>query len=175
MIINSLREKLKDYKFLPITEDNIEEAFQLMRSNTYFYSRTQFHELTLEECREDITARPPETTADQKFFLGIYEEDKMIAVLDYLEGYPKKETAFIGLFMLNHEVHGKGIGKSMIDAFIQSAKENQFTEVKLGCFETNEVGYQFWSKMGFITEKVIQREVDGRELNLNVMQLLIAV
>ncbi len=170
MIIHSLREKLKNYKIIPITEENIEEAFQLMRSNTYFYSKTQFHELTLEECREDITALPPDTTIDQKFFLGIYEEDRMIAVLDYLEGYPTKDTAFIGLFMLDNEIHGMGIGKNIIDAFIRSAKENQYIKVKLGCFETNEIGHRVWSKLGFEKERETKREVDGRELNLIVMQ-----
>jgi RimJ/RimL family protein N-acetyltransferase len=146
MIINNLKEKLKDYDILPITEENIEEAFQLMRSNTYFYSRTQFHELTLQECKEDITALPPGTTLDQKFFVGIYEIDKLVAVLDYIEGYPEKEIAFIGFFMLANEVHGKGIGKKMIQAFIESAKQNHFKEVRLGCYETNEIGYLFGVK-----------------------------
>ncbi len=173
MIINNLKEKLKDYNIHPITEENIEEAFQLMRSNTYFYSRTQFHELTLQECKEDITALPPDTSLDQKFFVGIYENDKLVAVLDYLEGYPQNGIAFIGLFMLANEVHGKGIGKKMIQAFIESAKQNKFNEIKLGCFETNEVGHLFWSKMGFVNEREIIREVDGRELNLIVMRRLL--
>ncbi len=173
MIINELREKLKEYRIIPITEDNLEEAFQLMHCNTYFYSRTQFHELTLEECREDMTALPPNTDMKQKYYLGIYEGDQMIAVLDYIEGYPEKEVAFIGLFILNHEIHGRGLGRHLISTFIEAARDNRFTEIKLGCYETNEIGYSFWSRMGFVKERETIREVDGRELNLIVMHMLL--
>jgi L-amino acid N-acyltransferase YncA len=72
--------------------------------------------------------------------------------------------------MLANEVHGKGIGKKMIQAFIESAKQNHFKEVRLGCYETNEIGYLFWSKMGFVNEREVKREVDGKELNLIVMK-----
>ncbi len=171
MIIDFLKEKYTEYNIVPINESNIDEAFMLMKSNKYFYSRTLFHELTIEECIEDITYIPPNTNLQQKFYVGIYREDSMIALLDYLEGYPSKNIVYIGFFILNADQHGKGLGRYFIETFFQAAKVNGFDEVKLACYEVNERGYLFWSRMGFITEKISKRMVDDRELNLIEMKI----
>ena len=171
MIIDSLKEKLSEYRIVPINEINIEEAFKLMKTNTYFYSKTQRHELTLDECIDDITALPPNTTLQQKFFIGIYLDDNLIAILDYVEGYPCTNIVYLGFFILHMDMHGKGLGKTFISTFLDSAKINKFEEVKLACYEANEIGYLFWSRMGFITEKVSKRIVDEKEFTLLEMRM----
>ncbi|MBS4535329.1 GNAT family N-acetyltransferase [Clostridium sp. D2Q-14] len=154
-----------------IDENNIEDAFKLMQSNTYFYSRTQSHILTLDECREDITALPPKVDLEQKFFMGFYKGDDMIAVLDYVEGYPNENVLYLGFFMLHMDKHEKGIGRQIINTFIKTTKNNNFAEIKLACYETNEIGYLFWSKMGFSVEKMSKKVVDGRKYNLVEMHI----
>ena len=101
------------------------------------------------------------------------KEYRIIPMTYYIKGYPEKEVAFIGLFILNQEIHGKRFGRQLINTFIESARDNEFTEIKLGCYETNEIGYSFWSRMGFVKERETIREVDGRELNLIVMHMLL--
>lgn len=171
MIIDYLKEMLTEYRIVPINESNIEDAFMLMKTNTYFYSRTQLHELTLEECIDDITSLPPNTKLQQKFFMGIYLGESLIAVFDYVEGYPCNNIVYVGFFMLRMDIHGKGLGKYFIHTFIESAKINKFEEIKLACYETNEIGYLFWSKMGFLTEKISKRLVDEKEFNLIEMKM----
>ncbi len=171
MIIDDLRKGLFAYNVVRIDENNIEDAFKLMQSNTYFYSRTQSHILTLEECKEDITALPPNTDLEQKFFMGIYIKDELIAILDYVEGYPHKNVVYLGFFMLHMDKHKKGIGRQLINVLIQAAKDNNFIEMKLACYETNETGYLFWRKMGFTVEKISKREVDEKEYNLLEMHI----
>lgn len=171
MIIDCLKEKLTEYRIVPIHESNIEDAFKLMQSNTYFYSRTQLHELTLDECRDDITALPPNTSLKQKFYLGIYFGVCLIAILDYVEGYPCNNIVYLGFFMMRMDKHGKGLGKHLINTLIESAKINDFVEIKLACFEVNEIGYLFWSRLGFSTEKISKRIVDEKEFNLIEMKM----
>lgn len=171
MITDYLNEKLTEYRIVPINEINIEEVFMLMRTNTYFYSRTQLHELTLEECIDDIASFPPNINLQQKFYVGIYLGDCLIALLDFIEGFPSDNIVYIGFFMLNIDMHGKGAGKYLIETFIQSAKINEFEEIKLACYEANEIGYLFWTKMGFTTEKIPKRIVDEKEFNLIEMKM----
>ena len=152
MIIDDLRKELTEYRIVPIDENNVEDAFKLMQTNVYFYLKTQSHSLNLDECKEDITALPPNTNLEQKFFMGVYSGNDMIAVLDYVEGYPNENVVYLGFFMLHANNHGKGTGRQFINTFIQAAKNNDFLEIKLACYETNEIGYLFWSSMGFSVE-----------------------
>jgi RimJ/RimL family protein N-acetyltransferase len=170
MIIDDLREELTDYNIVKISKDNIQDVFKLMQSNPYFYEKTQFHSLTIEECLEDITALPPNTDLEQKTYIAFYEKDEIVAVLDYIEKYPDQNTVYIGFFMLHMNKHGKNIGRQIINHFIEACINNNYKEIKLACFEPNEIGYRFWSKMGFTVEKITDREVDGRILKLLEMK-----
>lgn len=170
MILDELKSKFNgEYTIVSVTENIIDDVFELMRQNTYFYSKTQAHDITIEECREDIYALPPGTDISQKYYVAFYKGNECAAVLDYIEGYPNNTVAFIGLFMLHPKFHRTGIGSRIISSFIDCAQRSGFAEIKLGCFEANEIGLSFWRRMGFIQEKTSVRETDGMLLNLTHM------
>jgi GNAT superfamily N-acetyltransferase len=174
MILDELKSKLGgEYSIISVTENIINDVFELMKQNTYFYSKTQAHDITIEECREDIYALPPGTEISQKFYVALFKGNECAAVLDYIEGYPNKSVTFIGLFMLHPKFHRTGIGSRIIRNFIDCAQSSGFAEIKLGCFEANEIGLSFWRRMGFIEEKTSVRETDGMLLNLIHMHMVL--
>lgn len=160
MILEDLETRLIDYQLIKISNDNIHDVYELMKTNTYYYSKVHFYDLTIEECLEDITALPPNTNIKQKFYYGIYKHHHLIAIIDYIEQYPNDDTIYLGLFMLNQEYHGQGIAKYIIEIFKEVVKVNNFKYIELGCYEVNEIGYRFWDKMGF---KIIDTKVNDIE------------
>ena len=162
MILDDLRTTFKNkYEIRDMTHENLKDAFEVMCANTHFYSKIQSHPVSLSECKEDLYTLPPHTTLDQKHYVAFYLQDKCVALLDYVESYPNTSTVYLGLFMLHPRYHKSGIGKELVDAFIKSVEMNGFLEVKLCCYQVNEVGHNFWTKMGFVTEKESTRETDG--------------
>lgn len=171
MILEDLKQKLKQrYTIKKITESNINDSYNLMKDNKYYYSRTQFHEVNLKECLNDLIKLPPDTEISQKFYIGIYEEDHCIALLDYVERYPKDSVVYLGLYMLSIEKHGKNIASSIINQFFECTKSNGFTEIKLSCYEKNEIGMKFWTKLGFTIEKESSRVIDSQTFKLMELQ-----
>ena len=61
---------------------------------------------------EDMTALPPEKCAEDKHYLGFFDGETLIAVLDLIERYPKNDTAYIGFFMTKKERQGYGLGST---------------------------------------------------------------
>lgn len=171
MILGDLKAKLIEYELIKNSEDNIQDVYQLMKSNLYYNSKVHFHDLMIEECLQDITAIPPNTNISQKFYYGIYKKYELIAIIDYIEKYPNEDTVFLGLFMLNPNYHRKGIAKHIIDCFKEVVKENHFKYIELGCYEVNEVGYRFWNKMGFKIIDTKVNDINGHELNLLKMRI----
>ena len=171
MILADLEKKFSgQYSIIKISESILDDVFEIMKQNNYYYSRTQLHDVTMEECQEDIYALPPYTDMSQKFYLAFYKENKCIALLDYVEGYPASDVVYLGLFMLNTKFQRAGVGSDIISIFVDCIKNNGFKDINLCCYEANDIGYTFWKRMGFIKQKVTTREKDGKIYNLIHMQ-----
>ncbi|MBP1927183.1 GNAT superfamily N-acetyltransferase [Sedimentibacter acidaminivorans] len=170
MLINELKNVLVEYIIKPITAENIEDVFHLMRGNKYFYSKTQNHEVTIEECLEDIDALPPRVAKEKKTFVALYDKDKCIAVIDFIEGFPKDDIGYLGLLMVDESIQGNGVGKNILTNIFKVARDKQFKIIELACYETNKKGFEFWSKMGFFEVGKSERETDGKIYNLISMQ-----
>jgi GNAT superfamily N-acetyltransferase len=170
MLINELENVLSEYIIKPITAENIEDVFHLMRGNKYFYSKTQNHEVTIEECLEDIDALPPGVEKAKKTFVAVYDKDKCLAVVDFIEGFPKDDIGYLGLLMLDESIQRKGVGKKILTNIFKVARDRQFKIIELACHETNENGFDFWTKMGFFEVRKSERETDGKIYNLIAMQ-----
>lgn len=156
-ILTQLRQRLPEYELCEGGREHLGDIFRLLAGNEEFLRNTQAHEQTMEECEENLTARPPQVAAENKHFLVIYEKGECVALLDYLEGYPEKETAYIGLFIVDASRHGNGIGRRINDAFMRAAQCCGYRNIKLGCHRRNESGYWFWRKNRYIAESMTRR------------------
>ena len=46
----------------------------------------------------DMSVLPPNKEMCDKYYLGFYDGEKLIAVMDFIMAYPDELTAFIGFF-----------------------------------------------------------------------------
>lgn len=170
MILNELIQSLPDYKIEVITKENIEDVMELMKSNVYFYSKTQKHEVNLQEYLEDISLLPPGRKLIHKTYVSFYKQGQCVAILDFVEGYPKEEIGYIGMMMVHEAMHGKGIASQILSKVYEISTHKKFKFVELACYETNEKGLAFWKKQGFKEVRRCKRETDGEEYVLISMQ-----
>ncbi len=170
MILDQLRMKMQQYRIEIISEKNIDDVLALFQTNVYFFSRTQEHSVTRTECISDITDLPSGMDIKSKTYIALYQEGKCIAIIDLIEGYPNDKTIFLGLFILDASTQGRGVGKNILNDIMEVSKKMGFEKMELGCHETNEKGFEFWSKMRFHEVRRTVREMDGKEYIIISMQ-----
>lgn len=90
-----------EYKIRKLNDGDIEKIYELSVGNPMFYEYCPPY-VTKESIHEDMTVLPPNTDQKNKYYIGYFMEDKLIAVMDLIMNYPDNKTVFIGLFMLNH-------------------------------------------------------------------------
>lgn len=77
MLIDDLELELNDYVIREIRKDHYLELFQLYKSNPYYFSKIQDHEIRYEECINDLIEIPPNTRRNQKQYIGFFHDGKL--------------------------------------------------------------------------------------------------
>lgn len=144
----SIRKISSIYTIKQLQESDIPTVLELCKGNPTYYKYMKM-EPTFQNLKEDLTALPPGKSMEDKFFVGFYQEDKLIAILDLIVGYPDADTAYIGWFMMNRELQGKGTGTLIITELLLFLKREGFIKARLGCIRENVEAEGFWRKNGF--------------------------
>ena len=142
-------EKLSDsYTICRLTDADVPLLYAWMLRNDQYF-RYCGGSTTPERVRQDLTLCPPGTTPAQKHYVGFFDEDTLVAVMDLIDGYPDADTAFIGFFMMNKDLQGQGTGTAIVRDVLAALRALGYTAVRLGIDKGNPQSNHFWRKNGF--------------------------
>jgi Uncharacterized conserved protein len=105
--------------------------------------------VTEQSILDDIKALPPGKDYHDKYYIGYFDGDKLIAVMDFIMAYPNEQTAFIGFFMVKKDVQRRGVGSGIIEELCRYLKSISIKEIRLGWVSGNPQAAGFWRKNGF--------------------------
>lgn len=77
-----------------LTVNDAELLYELCAGNPLYYEYCP-PMATRDNILEDLFALPPNITMDKKYFVGFFDADKLVAVMDLIDGYPDKDRASI--------------------------------------------------------------------------------
>ncbi|MDG3141721.1 GNAT family N-acetyltransferase [Streptococcus suis] len=132
----------------PLTDGDVPAILKLYKTNPTFFEHCPPIP-TEASVLSDMAKLPYGKRVSDKHFVGYFDNDILIAVLDLVEGYPSEEKAFIGLFILDKAYQGRGIGSQLIVELLENITQ-RFDAIRLGYVTTNLPAKQFWQKQGFV-------------------------
>ena len=106
----------------------------------------------------DLHITPPNTPADAKYYVGFYDKDVLVAIMDLIDGYPDSDTAFIGFFMMNRQLQGRQIGTHIIQELCLYLKETSLKRFLLGIDKENPQSNHFWAKNDFSVIREVEQD-----------------
>ena len=142
-------EKLSNlYTIRRLTDADVPMLYAWMLRNDQYF-RYCGGGTTPERVRQDLTLCPPGTAPAQKHYVGFFDADTLVAVMDLIDGYPDADTAFIGFFMVNKDLQGQGTGTAIVRDALATLRALGYTAVRLGIDKENPQSNHFWRKNGF--------------------------
>ena len=130
--------------FKKLTINHLDSIYALCRSNLNYY-----HDcppmVSKQSIIDDMNALPPNKQISDKYYMGIYMNHQLVAILDYIYEYPNNKTNWIGFFMVDHAFKRKHIGKQIIEHIIKQSNHH----LQLGVYENNLEAIKFWEALGF--------------------------
>lgn len=159
----ALLDRCNTFDVRRLCADDIEIIYKLSCGNKIFY---QYHPpfVTKESIQEDMRALPPGKDYKDKYYVGFFEKGTLAAIMDLILGYPLKNTAYIGLFMMDPEHQYKGLGSKIISECAECIKASGFDKIRLAVDRENPQSNAFWKKNGFLV--IDEGEYIIMELNL---------
>ena len=129
------------------TED-VDIIYDLCSKNKLFY---EFHQpfVTRESILDDRNALPPGKSKEDKAYIGLFDGDTLVAVMDLILGYPTEEIVWIGFFMMDTAYQNQGIGTQIIQEAVEAMRNAGYWEIRLGIDYGNPQSFTFWSKNKF--------------------------
>ena len=140
------------YVVKELGDSDIQDIFNLCCENKLYYEYCP-PMVTEESIKKDMTALPPNTKIDDKFYIGFYKKGKLIAIMDLIYGYPEEKIAFIGFFMTNVTIQKRGIGSEIISELCDYLKQKGFISIRLAWVKGNPQAEHFWLKNMFVVLK----------------------
>ena len=144
-IIIGLSDK---YEVRRLSEEDIPQVISLCEKNTLYYKYCPPF-VSEQSIRDDMSALPPGKTVVDKYYVGFFDEDRLVAVMDMIMAFPDKTTSFIGFFMTDVAVQNKGMGSKIIDELCDAMSRLGMKEIRLCWVEGNPQAEHFWHKNGF--------------------------
>lgn len=138
----------KQYNVRRLTTADIDKIYAVAVENPMFYQYCPPN-VTRESILDDMKALPPGMTCDDKYYVGYFDGEKLVAVMDLILGYPNEETAFIGLFMMDKGSQGQGIGSAIVEECFTFLGSRGYRFIRLGFAKGNPQSEAFWRKNGF--------------------------
>ena len=138
----------RKYAVRKLNDTDIDNIYETMQGNPQYFQYCP-PMATTQSIADDMNALPPRTTYNDKYYIGYFEGEKLVAVMDLILNFPNKETVFVGFFMMNIAYQGKGIGTEVFEECCKTLEEENYQFIRLGFAKGNPQSEAFWLKNGF--------------------------
>ena len=144
-VLDGLRRRLPDWEIRQVEAGDLAAVLALLQSGSAPGSPLP----TLDSLRADLAALPPRCAPEQKHVVAFWRDGRPEAILDWVEGYPREQTLWVGLFLVDGVLRRKGLGKRLMSALPGAARDCGMERLRLACRKDNEAGRCFWLSLGY--------------------------
>lgn len=101
------------------------------------------------DAQSTYSALPEGKSYEDKFVFGIYAGGEMVGCADVIRGWPRADTAHVGLLLIAEPHQRRGHGRAAYHALEKQIRAWGAKRVRIGVVRTNEDVLPFWKLLGF--------------------------
>lgn len=138
-------------KAIDSERDNIGGIEIQALSTDYDVRRINESDINSKSIMSEIKKLPESMDDKDKQYVGFYENDDLVAVMDLVPGNTKDDAVTIGWFMVDEPLQGQGIGSRIFADVRAAVKGEGYNALSANCEPDNKTGISFLNAQGFKT------------------------
>ena len=155
-----------EYTVHRLTLDDLPAIQEVCAKCLDFMLLVDGHAADPESVKDDFLDVPPGRSSADKFVFGICNRhNELVGLLDVLRDYPDQSTWWIGLLLFIPEARSKGLGKKVLQGFVEFISLNGGQAIMLGVVEANTRAIKFWTRKGFELVEIRAPEQFGEKIH----------
>ncbi len=136
-------------KVIVLNKSNQDEILNLLNHCNDYFELVEGEKPSINNVNEILEDFPPEKDISDKKVLGLFDNQELIGLVDFIKGYKKLDEGIIGLFLIDERKRKLGIGKQFHETIVQKAKNYGIKRLRIGVAEVNINALLFWKKLGY--------------------------
>ena len=152
----NLSKLSKKYIIKNMGEEDVAIILNLQQGNPLYFEYCP-PKPSAETVLSDLKELPEGKSFKDKFYIGFFYDDNLVAIMDFIIAFPQEDTIYIGLFMVDVKESKKGVGSKIIEESLAAFKKEGYKKVRLAYMKGNFQSRSFWRKCGFV-ETGIEKE-----------------
>jgi RimJ/RimL family protein N-acetyltransferase len=133
-----------------LEESDVSQIQDLCDLCSDYYMMDKGHPAEGDEAQNILKALPPDKTLDDQYNIGFFDGDeKLIALIHIVDGYPDEGTWMLGLMLVDPAQRQIGLGSYFHGKLLEFVKSKNGKRIRIGIFEDNEVALKFWKTLGY--------------------------
>jgi ribosomal protein S18 acetylase RimI-like enzyme len=143
-------------------ESDVAEVTEFCRKCGDFFALVASESDADETARHLLEARPPGVEPERKHVLGIQRGNECVAIVDLLEGFPRKAEWYVGLLLLSPEERNRGLGRAVWNAMETWMRSQRCRLIRLIVQEQNPDAARVWRSVGFNANGQVEQVLASR-------------
>ena len=143
------------------TKEHVKDVQRLFERSRDYFIGFEFRNPTPNEADRFFLAVPEGVHLQNKLTFGIFHQNKLVGVIDWLTGYPDKKSLYIGFLLVSPQYRNKGMASSLFAKSWHLIDPQCSKQIHLCVEEENTKAILFWEQIGFNKKRRFTKEVNG--------------
>ena len=155
------------YEVRLLNDSDIDRMLDLCLRNTLFNHYCRI-DPTAELLLDDMHTTPNGSLMINKYYLGYFKDNELVAMLDYVDEWPIQDAGYIRFYIVEKQFQGKQVGTTILRQLFRYLKAIGREKVVCAVVADNPQAEHFWKKNGFTIIDTFS--VDELNLNANILE-----
>lgn len=159
-----------DYEVRPLTHQDEDQIYALQKQHQAYFDLFLDHRLTKQEAIRDLDEVASDATLAQKNYLGLFEQNQLIATLDLTIDYPLPQLVWLGQFFVDAKHLSEADQEAIMATVLTTLKALTAVQVQLLVLKADQPGRHFYEAVGFQPVSETRTRINGQFVDAIVYQ-----
>lgn len=151
--------KIDNFSAKLLSKDDLLMVQKFFENNSDFFVMTDGKTPTPNKAEETFNLLPDRKTADDKFWIGLFDNDNLAAFVDMVQNYKTENQWTIGLYLVDKNYRRQGLATKLLNNLENMLLSLRVESLRIVVQEQNVCGLAFWQKMNFKEENRKKQDV----------------